>query len=80
MLIFSWLILAVLVGVFASSRGRSGLGYFLLAVLLSPLIGFIWVLVLPNKTALVRHAELLAAVRGEPRKRDPILESMGVDQ
>jgi Na+/H+-dicarboxylate symporter len=36
-----WLIFAVLVGAYASSKGRSGVGFFLIAVLLSPLIGFI---------------------------------------
>jgi Na+/H+-dicarboxylate symporter len=36
-----WLIFAVLVGVYASSKGRSGVGFFFIAALLSPLIGFI---------------------------------------
>jgi hypothetical protein len=40
-----WLILATLVGVYASSKGRSGIGFFFIAVLLSPLIGFIIALV-----------------------------------
>jgi len=40
-----WLTLAILVGVYASSKGRSGVGFFLIAVLLSPLIGFIIALV-----------------------------------
>ncbi|RUO53496.1 hypothetical protein [Pseudidiomarina homiensis] len=41
-----WLILCVLVGAFASSRGRSFIGYALLAVIISPLIAFIIVAVL----------------------------------
>lgn len=45
MIFVMWLIFAVLVGVFASSKGRSGIGFFFLAVLLSPLIGFIVALV-----------------------------------
>ena len=40
-----WLILAVLVGVYASSKGRSGVGFFFVAVLLSPIVGFIIALV-----------------------------------
>ena len=36
-----WIIFAILVGVYASSKGRSGVGWFLIAVLVSPLIGFI---------------------------------------
>jgi hypothetical protein len=38
---FGWLILSILVGVYASNRGHSGFGMFLVAVLLSPLIGFL---------------------------------------
>jgi hypothetical protein len=45
---FFWLILAILVGVFASKRGRSGFGWFLLSVLLSPLICFLIVLCLAD--------------------------------
>ncbi|BFL82429.1 hypothetical protein L5M43_05130 [Shewanella sp. SW36] len=41
-----WLILAILVGVYANTKGRSGVGFFLLAVILSPLIGFIIALVI----------------------------------
>lgn len=45
-----WAILAVVVGVIAGNRGRSGFGWFLLSLLLSPLIGLILVLALraPN--------------------------------
>jgi hypothetical protein len=39
-----WLLFAALVGAIASSRGRSGFGFFLLSVVLSPLIGLIFVL------------------------------------
>ncbi|WP_274788766.1 zinc ribbon domain-containing protein [Salmonella enterica] len=40
------LLLSVLVGVFASKRGRSGIGWFLVSVVLSPLIAFIILLVI----------------------------------
>lgn len=40
-----WFFLAVGVGVLAGNRGRNGVGYFLLALLLSPLLGLIAVLV-----------------------------------
>lgn len=48
-LIVGWLVFAVVVGVAANSRGRSGFGWFLLSLLLSPLIGIILVLVMPKK-------------------------------
>ena len=44
-----WMIFAIVVGVAASSRGRSGFGWFLLSLILSPLVGIILVLVLPKK-------------------------------
>ena len=39
----------IVVGVVASSRGRSGFGYFLLSLLLSPLLGLILAVALPSK-------------------------------
>lgn len=47
-LILTWLVLSVLVGIFASKRGRSGSGWFLIAAVLSPLTGFIALLVLKD--------------------------------
>jgi uncharacterized membrane protein YiaA len=50
--LFVWLLLAILIGVWAANRGRSGFGYFVLALLLSPLIGFIIVAVIgPSRDA-----------------------------
>jgi uncharacterized membrane protein YhdT len=43
-----WSVFAFLVGIAASSRGRSGAGWFLLAVIISPLIAILFVLALPN--------------------------------
>lgn len=61
-IVFFWLLLAVLVGLFASSRGRSGFGWFLFAAVLSPLIGFIIVLVIQDLKA--------AAAAEDSRKRE----------
>jgi len=46
-----WLVFSVVVGVAASSRGRSGIGWFLISAILSPLIGMVLVLVLPKRGA-----------------------------
>jgi hypothetical protein len=54
-LFFFWLIFAVLVGVFASKRGRSGFGYFILSVVLSPLIGFLIALVAGKKDHVIEQ-------------------------
>lgn len=40
-----WLVLSILVAIFANNRGKSGALYFLLSVLLSPLLGFLIALV-----------------------------------
>jgi hypothetical protein len=43
-----WLIASVLVGIGAAGRGRNGFGWFLLAVIISPLLAFILLALLPN--------------------------------
>lgn len=52
-LLLGWLVFSVVVGVVAAGRGRSGLGYFVLSLLLSPLIGLILAIALPAKTSAV---------------------------
>lgn len=44
-----WLVFAIGVGLLANSRGRNGFGFFLLSVLLSPLVGLIVVLVIRDE-------------------------------
>lgn len=46
--VISWLVLSSLVAVLANARGRSGIGFFFLALLLSPLVAFLWVMVAPG--------------------------------
>lgn len=53
--IVGWLILSVLVGVVAEARGRSGTGFFFLSLFLSPLIGVIFALAMPN----LKHQAML---------------------
>jgi hypothetical protein len=43
-----WFVLAFVIGVAADRRSRSGFGWFLLAILLSPLIAGILLAVLPD--------------------------------
>ncbi len=40
-----WILFSILVGVFASSKKRSGVGWFFLSLILSPLIAFLIVLI-----------------------------------
>lgn len=45
-----WILLSALVGMFASNyRNRSGFGFFLLSLLLSPLFGFFFALASSKK-------------------------------
>lgn len=47
-LVLFWLLFSIIVGVAASSRGRSGFGWFLLSMIISPILSLILVLVLPR--------------------------------
>lgn len=67
-IVIGWVILAVLVGVFADSRGRSGVGFALLSVLLSPLLGLVIVLVIPDLNK-QKEAELWRQRDEEQRQR-----------
>lgn len=37
-----WVLFAIAVGAYGSSKGRSGFGWFLFSIILSPLLGFIF--------------------------------------
>ena len=49
-----WFIISIVVGIAASSRGRSGFGWFLLAVLISPILALLFLIAFPPKQ---RHIE-----------------------
>jgi hypothetical protein len=57
MIFIVWLVFAILVGAFASSKGRSGVGFFFISVLLSPLIGFIIALCVKSRDQLVASGD-----------------------
>ena len=40
-----WLLFSIAAGIYASNRGRSGFGWFLLSMMLSPLLGLIFLAV-----------------------------------
>ena len=48
LIIALWIGIAIVVGVGAHGRGRSGFGWFLLAIFLSPLIAGLLLVVLPD--------------------------------
>ncbi|WP_216643774.1 zinc ribbon domain-containing protein [Vibrio sp. B1Z05] len=63
--VIGWFVLSIFCGVYASSKGRSGFGFFLLAVLLSPIIGFIGALI---ASPVQSKVEEKAIGRGDLRK------------
>ena len=46
--IFFWILFSLAVAILASNRGRSGIAWFLVSILISPLLGLIFVLVMKN--------------------------------
>jgi hypothetical protein len=47
--IIIWLVLAIVIGVAAARRGRSGLGWLFLSLILSPLVAAILLALLPDR-------------------------------
>jgi hypothetical protein len=62
-----WIALSIAVGVWANSRGRSGVGWFFLAALISPLLGAIFLAASQNLAA----AQASAVPRPETHTRCP---------
>ncbi len=55
---FFWFIFALLVGLYARKKGRSGIGFFFLSVLLSPLLGLLIALVVDEQRDTVEARQL----------------------
>lgn len=68
----SWLVLAIVVAIVAAARGRSGFGWFFIALLISPIISFI-VLALLGRTAEPASPEPFRRMRRCPFCAEDIL-------
>ena len=64
-----WLVLAIVLGVAAARRGRSGLGWRVASLILSPLIAAIVLALLPDR----RYEELLSRLAAQNAAADPKL-------
>jgi hypothetical protein len=53
-----WLALSILAGIIANQKGRSGIGFFLLSLVLSPLVGIIAALVAGQNTSRVEEKQI----------------------
>jgi len=60
-----WIFLSIIAAVIAGKKGRSGIGFFLLAILLSPVIGIISALVAGENTEKVETQKISS---GENKK------------
>lgn len=71
-LVVGWLVLALIVGLWADRRGRNGTGYFLLALVLSPIL--VWLILLaigPGFVPPVRQP-YVAQPYAAPRTPEPV--------
>jgi hypothetical protein len=57
-----WVIFCVLVGLYATSKKLSGGGFFLISLLISPLIGFIIALIMKPNQKLIDEENLLCGI------------------
>ena len=44
-----WFFFSVIVGIYAGNKGRSGIGFFLLSLIISPLLGILFAMVAKAK-------------------------------
>lgn len=58
MIYLLWIVLAIIVGVFAAQRGRSGLGWTLLSLVISPLLGGLFLLLVGKNEKAVEAAAI----------------------
>ncbi|GAD89166.1 hypothetical protein VHA01S_016_00230 [Vibrio halioticoli NBRC 102217] len=69
----SWIFLSLYCGIYASRKGRSGLGFFLIALLFSPIISFILALIFSPTQSKVEEQAMSS---GELRKCPMCAESI----
>lgn len=54
-----WVLLCILVGIFANSKGRSSIGFFFISLILSPIIGFLIALIVaPHEDEIMKNKNL----------------------
>ena len=64
-IVILWLVLSIIAGIIASNKGRSGFGFFLLAALLSPLIGILAALIAGENKSIIEEKQISS---GENKK------------
>ena len=69
-----WLILSIVAGAYANSKNRSGFGWFLLSILLSPIITLIILAILSNRTTPPKSLEARLGEIAELRDKGTITQ------
>ena len=69
-----WLILSIVAGAYANSKNRSGFGWFLLSILLSPIITLIILAILSNRTTSPKSLEARLGEIAELRDKGTITQ------
>ena len=69
-----WLILSIVAGAYANSKNRSGFGWFLLSILLSPIITLIILAILSNRTTPPKSLEARLVEIAELRDKGTITQ------
>jgi uncharacterized membrane protein len=73
LVVLVWIVFSLLLAVVANSRGRSPVGWFLLSLLISPLIAFVLLLVMADLSVhYQRHDVLVEAISGSPANDDAL--------
>lgn len=62
-IVIVWVLLSIFCGVWASSKGRSGVGFFFLSLLLSPIVGFIAVAVAKPNEKIIEEKKMESGER-----------------
>jgi hypothetical protein len=64
-LILFWFIASIVVAVYASSRNRTGFGWFLLSLIISPLISFVFLAILPKRVGYMGTSDIPQTLEGK---------------
>jgi|LauGreDrversion4_2_1035121.scaffolds.fasta_scaffold318553_3 hypothetical protein len=69
-----WLILSIVAGAYANSKNRSGFGWFLISIILSPIISLIILAILSNRTTSPKSLEARLSEIAELRDKGTITQ------
>lgn len=57
-IVIGWFVFSVIAGAIASEKGRSGFGFLLLSLILSPLVGIIWAFGVSKNTNRIEQQQI----------------------